>query len=195
MSRAYTAAELAESEGLELRGDGDTPIRRVAPLDRAEADAIAFLALASHRRHLATTRAGAVILTAEMAEACPTTALVSPNPHASYARIAQLLHPRAHPPAGIHPSAVVGEGCRLGAGVSIGANAVLGDDCVLGADVVIGAGSVLGNRVTVRGNRWRRFRFRQRRRSLAPDPADRSRGARRRRRGRRQHHHRPRCHR
>ncbi|NCF09175.1 MAG: UDP-3-O-(3-hydroxymyristoyl)glucosamine N-acyltransferase [Gammaproteobacteria bacterium] len=149
MSRAYTAAELAESEGLELRGDGDTPIRRVAPLDRAEADAIAFLALASHRHHLATTRAGAVILTAEMAEACPTTALVSPNPHATYARIAQLLHPRAHPPAGIHPSAVVGEGCRLGAGVSIGANAVLGDDCVLGADVVIGAGSVLGNRVTV----------------------------------------------
>lgn len=149
MSRAFTAAELAESQGLELRGDGGTLIRRVAPLDRAEGDAIAFLALASHRRHLATTRAGAVILTAEMADACPTTALVCPNPHAAYARIAQLLHPKAPPAPGIHPSAVVGEGCQLGAGVCVGANAVIGDDCVLGSDVVIGAACVLGNRVTV----------------------------------------------
>ncbi len=149
MSREFTLAELAEGHGLELRGDGQTVVRRVAPLDRAGPDAISFLALATHRGFLESTAAGAVILTPELADACPTAALVCSNPHATYARIAQQLHPAERPAPGIHPSAVVGEGCRLGDGVSIGPNAVLGDDCVLGERVVIGAGCVLGHRVTV----------------------------------------------
>ena len=149
MSRAYTLAELAEAHGLELRGDGQTVIRRVAPLDRAGPDAVAFLTFASHRRFLADTRAGAVILDAEMADACPTAALVCANPHATYARIAQQLHPVEASSLGIHPSAVVGEGCQLGTGISIGANAVLGDGCTLGDRVVVGAGCVLGRRVAV----------------------------------------------
>jgi UDP-3-O-[3-hydroxymyristoyl] glucosamine N-acyltransferase len=149
MSRAFTLAELAEVHGLELRGDGRTVIRRVAPLDRAGPDAIAFLSFASHRRYLVDTRAGAVILSPEMAEACPTAALISANPHASYARIAQQLHPAEPSAPGVHPSAVVGEGCRLGVESSIGPNAVLGDGCVLGERVMIGAGCVLGQRVVV----------------------------------------------
>ena len=149
MSRAYTLAELAEAHDLELRGDGQTVIRRVAPLDRAGPDAIAFLTFASHRRFLADTRAGAVILEAEMADACPTAALVCTNPHATYAHIAQLLHPVEASAPGVHPSAVVGAGCQLGSEVSIGANAVLGDGCILGDRVVIGAGCVLGRRVAV----------------------------------------------
>ncbi len=149
MSRTCTVAELAEAFGLELRGDGDTVIRRVAALDCAGPDAISFLAQARNRRHLASTRAGAVVLAAEAADGCPVAALVSRNPHADYARIAQHLYPVERPEPGVHPSAVVGVDCTLGDGVSIGPRAVVGDGCNLAGGVVIGPGCVLGRRVTI----------------------------------------------
>ncbi|MDX1592740.1 MAG: UDP-3-O-(3-hydroxymyristoyl)glucosamine N-acyltransferase [Gammaproteobacteria bacterium] len=149
MSRSFTVAELAEAHGLELRGDGDTVIHGVASLRAAGPEELSFLAFASNRRHLASTRAGAVILSAEAAADCPTTALVCANPHAVFARVAQQLYPVDRPEPGIHPSAVVADGCDLGPGASIGPHAVIDVGCVIGRDVVVGPGCVLGKRVSL----------------------------------------------
>jgi UDP-3-O-[3-hydroxymyristoyl] glucosamine N-acyltransferase len=147
MSRPIRLADLAAAHGLELRGDGDHMVSAVAPIERAGPEAISFLASASHRPFLAQTRAGAVIVKSADAAACPTAALLSDNPYASYARIAQQLYPSARPEPGVHPTAVIADGCRLGAGVSIGPLAALGTGCVLGDDVIVGPGCVLADRV------------------------------------------------
>jgi UDP-3-O-[3-hydroxymyristoyl] glucosamine N-acyltransferase len=55
-------ADLAVRFGCELRGDPDTVIDRVAPLNDAGPGSIAFLANPRYRRHLATTGATAVVL-------------------------------------------------------------------------------------------------------------------------------------
>ena len=50
-------ADLAVRFGCELRGDPDTVVDRVAPLQDAGPGAVSFLANPQYRRHLPTTRA------------------------------------------------------------------------------------------------------------------------------------------
>ena len=73
-------AELAVRFGCELRGDPDALVERVAPLQDATPGALAFLANPKYRRHLAATRATAVVLDAAAAAECPVAALVTRAP-------------------------------------------------------------------------------------------------------------------
>ena len=153
--------ELAVRFGCELRGDPDAEVDRVASLDAAGEGALSFLANPQYRRHLAGTGATAVVLDAASAADCPVAALVVRNPYATYARIAQLLHPRPAAPAGRHPSAIVdpgaevdptasiGAGAWVAAGARIGPRVVVGPGSLVMAGAVIGADSVLVARVTV----------------------------------------------
>lgn len=144
-----TLGEIAARFGAELHGDPDCPVRRVAALDRAGEGDVSFLSSKRFRPHLANTRASAVILAADMRDACPVNALVTRDPYLLFARVASLLHPAPAPVPGIHPTAVIGEGCEIGAGASVGANAVIGDGARIGARVSIGAGSVVGAGVEI----------------------------------------------
>lgn len=153
--------ELAVRFGCELRGDPDAVVDRVASLDSAGEGSISFLANPQYRRHLAGTRATAVVLDAASAADCTVAALVVRNPYATYARIAQLLHPRPKPAPGCHPSAVVepgaevdptasvGAGAFVGSGARIGPRASVGPGSLVLAGASIGADSVLVARVTV----------------------------------------------
>src|SRR5690606_37199407 len=105
--------ELAVRFGCELRGDPDVRVDSVATLARAQPGSIAFLSSPRYRPQLAETRAAAVILDADSADDCPVAALIADNPHATYARIATLLHPRPAAPAGVHPSAVIATDARI----------------------------------------------------------------------------------
>ncbi len=138
-----TLAELAVRFGCVLQGDPAVRVSRVATLQNADPDSLTFLANAKYLRHLATTRAGAVVLEPRHARDCPVPALLSPNPYATYARIAAELHP---PPAlvpGCHPSAVIDPAARIDPTASVGANAVLEAGVVIGPRVFIGPGCVL----------------------------------------------------
>src|SRR5690554_5346138 len=97
-------SELAKLVGGKLAGDPAT-IRRVSSLDKATADCISFYADRRYRNDLASTKAGAVILTAEHADDCPVPALVVEQPYYAYAKIADHLHPRQWAEPGIHPTA------------------------------------------------------------------------------------------
>ncbi|HKD54060.1 MAG TPA: UDP-3-O-(3-hydroxymyristoyl)glucosamine N-acyltransferase, partial [Steroidobacteraceae bacterium] len=110
---------------------------------------------------LAATRAGAVVLSAASAADCPTAMLLCDNPHATFARIAALLHPPAPLVPGVHPSAVVEASARIdpsaqigpcatiGARVIVGPRAFVGAHCHLEADVTIDADVRLVARVTL----------------------------------------------
>lgn len=138
-----TLGQLAVRFGLELRGDPDARVTRVATLAQAGPGSVAFLANAKYRRHLAGTAATAVVLDAASAAQCPVAALVSRNPYADYARIAATLHPEPAPVPGVHPSAVVEAGAQVPASAHVGAHAWLGAGVRLGERVSVGPGCVL----------------------------------------------------
>ena len=139
--------EIAGQLGGELIGDGELRIARIATLEGATPDAIAFLANPKYRAQLASTRAGCVIVGPAVRDeaAARGAAIVTPDPYAYYARHTQwwarTLRPQ--PAVGIHPSAVVD------ASAQIAPDAVIGPLCVIGAGVRIGAGTRLAARVTV----------------------------------------------
>lgn len=153
--------ELAIRHGLELRGDPDVEVARVGTLQNAGPDAVSFLANPGYRKYLRGTSAGAVVLAPEFADECATAALLSPNPYASYARIAGELHPApafapgikpgasVDPAAEVAPDACVAAGAVVEAGARIGPGASVGPLCMVGADSVIGAGSRLVASVTI----------------------------------------------
>ena len=115
----------------------------------ATGTAIGFLANPAYRRHLAVTRAGAVILEERFAEECPVPALVAANPYSVYARVAQLLHPTPPAEPGIHPHASVDEQARVSDSAQVCAYAVVGRGARLGDSVVVGEGSVVGPGVSI----------------------------------------------
>jgi UDP-3-O-[3-hydroxymyristoyl] glucosamine N-acyltransferase len=134
----HTLGDIATRFGLELRGDPDTSISGVAPLDRAIRGQLGFLANPRYRAQLALTGAEAVVLRAADADAFARAALIADDPYVAFARIA-ALYERAHAaPPGVHASAVVGEGARIAASASIGPH------CVIDADAEVGEGAILG---------------------------------------------------
>jgi len=168
-----TLGELAVRFGCELRGDPAATVDSVAALSQAGPRSITFLANPKYVGQLSGTRAGAVILDAKSAEQSPVPVLVVANPHATYARVATLLHPDPPLRPGVHAAATVeagvtidptaeiaaqafiGEGARIGArcfigpGVVVERGAVIGDDSRLAARVFVGHHVVLGKRCVV----------------------------------------------
>jgi UDP-3-O-[3-hydroxymyristoyl] glucosamine N-acyltransferase len=147
--------------GCELRGDPSVLIETVAPLASAGAGSLSFLANPKLAAQLQHTGASAVVLDRRSAAACPTAALISPNPHAAFARIAGWLYPTPPARPGIHPSALIDEQaqveasaeigpyCVVGAGARIGARCRIGPACLIGAQASVGPDSTLVARVTL----------------------------------------------
>jgi len=152
-----TAAAIAELVGGRLEGSGDTEVRRVAALDRAEAGDLSFLASRQYALQYARTRAGVVLLSTELAglkaQPGPAARVVVDEPHAALLRLLPHLYREAARPVGIHETARIGRGARIGEALAIGAYAVIGEDVVIGdrtwigEHCVIGSGAVLGSDV------------------------------------------------
>ncbi len=140
---SVTLGELAVRFGCELRGDPDVTVDSVAPLAQAGPRAVAFLANAKYASQLAETRAGAVILDAASAASSPVPSLVAGNPHATFARVAAVLHPDPPLEPGVHPSAAVAPDAQVEAGAQVAAQAAVGSGARIGARCYIGPGCVV----------------------------------------------------
>ncbi len=158
---AFALGDLARRVGARVHGDATCRIEGVAPLPDARPGTISFLANPRYRRHLAATRASAVILAEDDLGGCPCAALVSAHPYLTYARVAQLfarpdpvlhgVHPSASVSAEsrVDPGAWVGPCCVVAAGAVIGPGVQLGPGCVVGEGVEIGAEGRIGARVVL----------------------------------------------
>ncbi len=154
-----TLDEIVSRFGGALIGDGGRRVVQVATLENAGPADLAFLANPKYRKHLKTSRAGAVVLSRAEASDCPLPCIVSDNPYAYYARVAQALNPPPQIPAGIHPAAVVesaldpsisvAAGAYVGKNVRVGRNSVVGPGCILGDGCSLGAHSRLHANVTI----------------------------------------------
>lgn len=152
----FTLDEIVSRFGGELVGEGGLRILQVATLENAGPADFAFLANPKYRKQLKVSRAGAVVLSSANARDCPLPCIVSDNPYAYYARVAQLLNPPLQAPPGIHPTAVVGTkldpSVSVGAGAYIGKDVKIGESCIIGPGCVIGEGVVLGAQTRLYGN-------------------------------------------
>jgi len=133
------------------------PFRLVAPLARAEADAVSFFSDPRYLDALKTTRAGAIFLAPAQAEFAPAGAvvLITNEPQIAYAKAALRLHRPRLMPAGlerVHPTAQVEDGVLLAPGVVIGPGASIGSGTYIGANAVIGAGVAIGRDCTIGSN-------------------------------------------
>ncbi|OGT25971.1 MAG: UDP-3-O-(3-hydroxymyristoyl)glucosamine N-acyltransferase [Gammaproteobacteria bacterium RIFCSPLOWO2_02_FULL_42_14] len=161
MKITYSISDLAKHINAKIIGNQNASISRIAPISRAQSGDLTYLSASMYRPFLQTTQASAVIVTAEDAALCKTTALVVQNPELAYARIAPLFHPFKKPAAGIHSSAVISKTAVIDHTASIGALCVVGDNVKIGAntivlpntiiydDAVIGANCFLHSQVTV----------------------------------------------
>ncbi len=138
-----TLGALAVRFGCELKGDPAIEVDAVATLHNAAPRTVSFLANPKYRKHLATTRAAAVVLDPRLAQECPVAALLSPNPYALYARIATVLHPEPAFQAGMHPGASVDPAAVVDPSASIAAGAIIEREARIGARVRIGPGCVV----------------------------------------------------
>ena len=138
-----TLGELAVRFGCELRGDPAVTVDSVAALSQAGPRSVTFLANPKYVEQLSSTRAGAVILDVKSAEASPVPSLVVANPHATYARVAALLHPDPPLRPGVHASATVEAGASVDPTAEIGAQAFVGAGARIGARCFVGPGSVI----------------------------------------------------
>ncbi len=148
-ARSYTLRELAEACDGEVVGDPHVLIRGVGTLQQAVAGDVTFLTNSLYRDLLRDTCASAVILGPEDRNATELPRIISANPYACYARVAQRLFPMPTALPGTHPSAVVDPTAQVSPTASIGPQATVGAGAVIGPAVVVGPGCVVGDRVVL----------------------------------------------
>jgi UDP-3-O-[3-hydroxymyristoyl] glucosamine N-acyltransferase len=164
--------ELAEIVSGRVAGRAGTRIERIADLDQAGEDEIAYVENEKLLEAAAESHASCLIVRDGFAEKFPDRTLIEvKNPKLAFALIGAALHPPLRREPAIHPSAVVAETAdialtayvgpnvcvgeyahvgaytRLEAGVVLGANVSVGQDCVLHPNVVLYDGVSIGNGV------------------------------------------------
>jgi UDP-3-O-[3-hydroxymyristoyl] glucosamine N-acyltransferase len=155
MVGGYSVGELAAHIDAEVVGDPNARITSLGVLANAQEGQLTFLGSPALRRHLAITRASAVVLHRRDAPACLTNCIISDDPRLDFARLSQLFDDRPSYATGVHPTASVDAAAELAPDVVVGPNAVIeararlaagvivGANCFVGADSVLGAGTRL----------------------------------------------------
>lgn len=146
---SWTLSEIAARVGAELRGEASHAVTGLQTLSGAGPEQVSFLANPKYRHDLAATRAGAVLLRPQDAEAFAGNALVLDNPYLAYAQLAAFFDRTPRPVAGIHPLAVIGAGASIDASAAIGPHAVIGDGVEVGPGTIVEAGAVVQARTRI----------------------------------------------
>lgn len=165
-------AELAELVKGRLVGHPETEIKRIADLDQAGDNEIAYVDNAKFFPAARASVASCLLVPDSTAAEFPDRTVIEvANPKLAFSLVGAALHPPVRREADIHANAVIagsadvaltayigpyvqiGESTRVGpftrieAGVVIGANVTIGDNCVLHPNVVLYDGVTIGNNV------------------------------------------------
>jgi UDP-3-O-[3-hydroxymyristoyl] glucosamine N-acyltransferase len=153
---AFTLEELTGRFGGVVVGDPAQRVGSLAPLDQAGEQQLAFLANPKYLAQVETTRAGAVLISPDDLEKLASREgrnfIVTPNPYAYFARVAQAfidlaapkVPPGVHPRASVDPTAKVAASAVIGPNVTVEAGAAIGENVRLDANVFVGRGTQIG---------------------------------------------------
>lgn len=158
-----TVKKIAKYLNCSFEGNGETVIKGVSSLEKADKGDLVFFSQKKYRKSLQKTHASAAIIPMdEEFEQLPV--IKSENPHLSFVKVIELLHHSQLPKPGIHPNASVSPLARIGTDVSIGAFVSIGDHAVIGdrtvifplvtiyPDVKIGKDCVIHSNVAIRSS-------------------------------------------
>ncbi|ARP94266.1 UDP-3-O-(3-hydroxymyristoyl)glucosamine N-acyltransferase [Bordetella genomosp. 13] len=148
----------ADTRGLDWRleghsGDSLPRIRGIGTLSGAGPEEVSFLSNKRYQAQLSGTRAAAVIVPPEAAQAldalqppAPFVRVVCAHPYLLYARLAQWFEAASRPaePPGVHATAVVADDAELEPGVRVGPHCVVESGARIGRGTVLGPGCVIG---------------------------------------------------
>ncbi len=148
---ALTGAKPADGAPLDSR------ISNIASLQRATASELAFFENAKYAQQLASTHAGACLVTERFASLVPkrTVALRIAKPYRAFVMVARKLFPEALRPSSLFeakavaPGAFVHDSARLEHGVTVDPGVVIGPRAEIGAGTRIAAGAVIGPDVRI----------------------------------------------
>ena len=146
---AVTLAELARRFQGRVRGNPELIVERVASLESAGPQDIAYLSDKKYFPKLANTAAGAVILTEADSSGYTGSVLIVTNPHLCFARVAEWLHPFPAFRPGSHPTAVISPNARIANTAWVGPHSVVEAGVEIGDDAYVGPGCFIGNHVTI----------------------------------------------
>src|SRR5436305_321452 len=146
----FTLQQLATTSGGELVGDPSLQIMGAASLGDATPGEISFFANRKYVALLRKTRASAVFVPADFAEAITPAQIRVANPTKAFEQVVFKFAPKAIAfTPGIHPTAVVDPSAQIGKCVSIQPHAVIESGARIGDDTIIGAGSYIGHETVI----------------------------------------------
>ena len=171
-TKPMSVAELAAHVSGAVVGNGQLLISRVADLNTASEDEIAYVEDEKFFQAAEESRASCLIVPKgfSLRNGNVPAFIEVAKPKLAFALVSQLLHPPKHREPTVHPTAVIpekvdidltvyigphvslGEGVRIAAGTRIETGVVIGDRVTIGHDCVIHPGVVLYDDVTI-GNR------------------------------------------
>ncbi|MEM9253952.1 MAG: UDP-3-O-(3-hydroxymyristoyl)glucosamine N-acyltransferase [Pseudomonadota bacterium] len=152
----FLLEELADRLGLSFSGDPHRRLTSMASLASAGPMDLSYHHPTSQLDQLASTQAGAVIISPSNARVCPADQLLTEDPYLTFARASGLFAAKRALPAVVHSGAHVDPGAELLGQVSIGPGAVveasaklhpgvrIGGGAFVGRGSVVGAGSIVG---------------------------------------------------
>ena len=128
-----TLAELAEYVEGQVRGDANTVIKSASTLNRAGEGDISFLANIKYEKHLATTKAAAVIVSKDTVTSTSVPLLICEDPYYAFMQIMVLLHGhRKHKKVGISPKAEISDTAKVGTDCHIHQYVTIDDNAKIG---------------------------------------------------------------
>jgi UDP-3-O-[3-hydroxymyristoyl] glucosamine N-acyltransferase len=134
----------------------DIEISGVAKIEEAGSGDITFLSNLKYKKHLASTKASAILLSLDIEfpelqkRLTPIAIVRVKDPYISFLHLIDIFHPpAAKPPKGIHPSAIIAKSANIGMDVSIGAHVVIGEKCFIGTGTTIHPNSTICDDVKI----------------------------------------------
>lgn len=141
--------KIAEFLEGKLFGDAEIEILRVASLEAARKNEVAFVEKSENLDH---TNASVLLVPENFDAEIPRSFIKVVNPKLAFAKIAAELHPPKKREPEVHSSAVISETAKIGRNVFIGAFCCVGDDSEIGDGTNLRAGAKVGDNVTVGEN-------------------------------------------
>ena len=144
-------SDLAQQTGVEYKGNS-IAVSGLNTLSDASASELTFLENRKYVEQLQSTGAGAVFVTADMAEHVPssTIAVVVEEPYLSLAKASKLFAPPLFDTKS--PAAVVGEGSYIAEGANLANGATIGKNCTIMPGAFVGRGAVIGDNTIIHSN-------------------------------------------
>ena len=149
MQEGYTAKEIAEFLGADIRGDKDAQIYGLNTLSNAIEGELSFLSNPRYKRELDRTKASFVILSVEDSSDYSGSCFIVENPYLAYAKISHWFCEDKIKRSADGGIPKIAENAVISSGVVIGNDSTVGDFTELGANVSIGSHVRIGKHTRV----------------------------------------------